>query len=431
MSRNAEAALIVGGCALAAFGVGLVNLALGEGIDAQVALTFLVFVIAFGTIHLAVRRWASRAVPYIWPVAVALTAIGFAEVYRLDPRLAALQRWWLLIAAGLGILVLFALRKVGTAVLRRYRYVFLGISLLLLLLPFLPSVGPLPLRGMEVNGSRLWVQLEALGVQLNFQPTEIAKLLIVAFLASFLAERREALVPAEPTRSRLSLPPARQLTPVLLAWALSLAVLVYQRDLGASLLLLAIVVTMLYAATGSSAYVWAGAGLFAAGFAGAWFMFDHVQRRITAWLAPFSDYEGSGFQMAQSLFALGTGSISGSGLGLGRPDLIPHAETDFVLAAVGEELGLAGVVAVISLFTLLVGVAFGISLRARDPFRKLFAAGLALLVGLQALLIIGGVLRAFPLTGLPLPFMAYGGSALVGSFVALTLLSRVSHEEPG
>lgn len=429
MNRNAEAALVVGAAAIAAFGVALVNLALGQGIDAQVGLTFLVFLIAFGIVHLAVRRWAPRATPYIWPLAAVLTAIGFAEVYRLDPRLAALQRWWLLIAAALVVILMFALHKVGVAVLRRYRYVFLALALLLLALPFLPSSGPLPLHGLEVNGSRLWIRLDLLGLQFNFQPTEIAKLLMVAFLASFLAERRNALI-ASGSRSWIRLPQPRQLVPLVVAWALSVAVLVYQRDLGASLLLLAIVVTMLYAATASPGYIWTGAGLFVAGGVGAWIMFDHVQRRVTAWLVPFSDYEDSGFQMAQSLFALGTGSISGSGLGLGRPDLIPHAETDFVLAAVGEELGLAGVVAVISLFTLLVGVSFGIALRARDSFRKLLAAGLALLIGLQALLIIGGILRAFPLTGLPLPFMSYGGSALVGSFAALALLSRVSHEEP-
>ncbi len=427
MSHNAEAALIAGAAALAAFAVALVDLALGRTPGAQVALTFLVFMLAFGAVHLAARRWASRGVRYLWPPAAALTAVGFAEVYRLDASLAALQRWWLLVAAALAVLLLFILNRLGLAVMRRYRYLLLVAAVVLLLLPFLPAEGPLPLVGSEVNGSRLWIRLEMLGFELHMQPAEVAKLLLVVFLASFLAERRESIAPRPGARW----PQARQLVPVVVAWAVSLAVLVFQRDLGASLLLLAIVVTMLYAATDSALFISTGAGLFAGGAVAAWVLFDHVQRRFTAWLAPFSDYEDAGYQTAQGLFALGHGSISGSGLGLGRPDLIPQAESDFVLAAVGEELGLAGTVAVIGLFILLVGVSFGIALRARDTFRKLLATGLGLIIGLQALLIIGGVLRLLPLTGLPLPFMAYGGSALVASFLALVLLSRVSHEEPG
>ncbi|HEY5578319.1 MAG TPA: FtsW/RodA/SpoVE family cell cycle protein, partial [Acidimicrobiia bacterium] len=294
---------------------------------------------------------------------------------------------------------------------------------------FLPETGPFPLHGNVVNGARLWVQLDLLGLRLSFQPAEAAKLLLIIFLASYLAERREVMVGTKDGRTARR-PAVRQMVPVVAAWVISVGVLAFQRDLGASLLLLAIVVAMLYAATGKSSFVWLGTGLFAGSALSAWFLFDHVQRRMVAWLSPFSDFEDAGFQMAQGLFALGTGSISGSGLGLGRPDLIPHATTDFVLAAVGEELGLAGTVAVVSLFTLLIGAAFGIALRARDTFRKLLSTGLALLIGLQATLIIAGILRLLPLTGVPLPFMSYGGSALVGAFAALALLTRVSHEEP-
>jgi len=429
MTRNAEAALIAGAAALAAFAVALINLAFGRSIDAQVALTFLVFLIAFGSVHIAIRRWAPASIPYLWAPAAVLTAVGFAEIYRLDARLAALQRWWLLLAAGIAVTVLVALRKAGAAVLRRYRYVLLVAGLVLLALPFLPLTGPFPLHGKVVNGARLWVQLDLLGLRLSFQPAEAAKLLLIIFLASYLAERRDVMVGTKDARTSRR-PALRQMVPVVAAWVISLGVLAFQRDLGASLLLLAIVVSMLYAATGKPSFVWLGTGLFAGSALSAWFLFDHVQRRMVAWLAPFSDFEDAGYQMAQGLFALGTGSISGSGLGLGRPDLIPHATTDFVLAAVGEELGLAGTVAVVCLFILLIGAAFGIALRARDTFRKLLSTGLALLIGLQATLIIAGILRLLPLTGVPLPFMSYGGSALVGAFAALALLTRVSHEEP-
>jgi cell division protein FtsW (lipid II flippase) len=158
-------------------------------------------------------------------------------------------------------------------------------------------------------------------------------------------------------------------------------------------------------------------------------MFDHVQRRVVAWIAPFENYQDEGFQIAQGLFALGSGSLAGAGPGLGRPDLIPNASTDFIFAAVGEELGFAGSVAVIALFALVVSVGLGIAFRSRDTFRKLLAAGLTFIFGIQVFLIIGGILRIVPLTGITLPFMSYGGSALVGNLVLIALLLRISHEE--
>lgn len=428
MTRTAEATLLAGAAALAAFGVALVNLAFGEGVDAQVALTFLVFALAFGGVHLAIRAWAQAASPYLWPLAAVLSAIGFVAVYRIDRQLATLQRWWMLVAAALAIVTLFALRRVGLALARRFRYLLLAATVGLLGMPLLPS-GGWPIQGLEVNGSRLWVRFDVFGLQVQFQPAEFAKVTLVLFLASYLADRQQALTVNARKVGPVFLPEPRQLLPVVIAWAISLGVLIWQRDLGASLLLLALFVAMLYAATGASAYLWFGGGLFALGSVASWVLFDHVQRRVSAWLTPFTDYEDTGYQIAQSLFALGSGSISGSGLGLGRPDLIPHAATDFVFAAIGEELGLAGTVAVIATYALLVGVAFGIGLRSRDTFRKLLATGLALIIGIQAFVIIGGVIRTLPLTGVPLPFMSYGGTSLVVSFIMLTLLSRVSHEE--
>ncbi len=428
MSRTAESALVLAAAGLAAFGVALVNFADGGTIDAQVGLTFLVFTLAFGSLLAGMRAWAPLAVPFLIPLAATIAAVGFVTVYRLDRQLAGLQRWWLLIGSGLAVLALSLMRTNGVDPLRRYRYVFLTAAVGLLLLPLLPTEGPLPLHGLEVNGSRLWVKLDT-GVAIQFQPGEIAKLLLVVFLASFLAERQTALSVSNRRVAGLGVPEPRQLTPVVIAWGASFAVLVSQRDLGASLLLFGAFIVMLYMATNRAVYLTTGLVMFGGGVALAYTQFGHVQRRVSAWLDPWADYEGAGYQIAQSLFALGSGSLSGSGLGLGRPDLIPAAATDFVFAAVAEEMGLAGSVVVIAAYALLVATGFGIAVRSRDLFRKLLAAGLSFVLGLQTILIIAGVIRILPVTGITLPFMSYGGSSMLSNFLLVALLARVSHEE--
>jgi peptidoglycan glycosyltransferase len=428
VTRNAEASLLIAAAVLAGLGVAMVNFASGIGFDAQVALTFLVFVLSFGGVHVALRRWAATANPYLFPIAAFLAAIGFIEVYRLDRDLAALQRWSLLVAAALASFILFLLRDEGVAALRRYRYIFLLLAIGLLLLPLLPESWPL--YGAEVFGSRLWVRVDLpFGDRtLSFQPGEVAKVLLTVFLASYLADRHLAL--ATPRKiGRFSLPEPRQLFPVLVAAAASFLVLIYQRDLGASLLLFALFIGMMYMATARSAYLVSGVLLVAAGGVAAYQLFDHVQRRVFAWLHPFQDFTDTGYQIAQSLFALGSGSLTGSGLGLGRPDLIPAAATDFVFAAVAEEMGFAGSVAVITAYALLIAAGFGIALRARDVFRKFLAAGLTLVIGIQAFLIIAGVTRLLPVTGITLPFMSYGGSSLLANMVLISLLARISHGE--
>jgi cell division protein FtsW (lipid II flippase) len=424
-----EAAAVIAASFLAAFGVTLVDLAGGGGLGAQTGLTFLVFVIGFGGLHLAVRRWAPTATPLILPPIAALTAIGFVEIYRLDPGRAGLQRWWLLIGAGLATLALALLHSGTTSILRRYRNLILLISIVLLLLPNLPTDWALPLRGLEQNGSRLWAVLDLGITQISFQPAELVKLGLVIFLAGYLADHQKALREAHRRLGPIRFPEPRQLVPLLIGWGASVVILIWQRDLGISLLLFAGFVLLLYAATGATGYLAVGALLTAlAGFA-SYLMFDHVQRRVVAWLTPFEHYENEGFQIAQGLFAMGTGSLSGAGPGLGRPDLIPNAATDFIFAAVGEELGFAGTVAVLALFALFISVGLGVAFRSRDTFRKLAAAGLTLVLGVQVFLILGGVLRIVPLTGITLPFMSYGGSALVGNLLLAVLLLRISHEE--
>lgn len=429
MTRNIEGATIVAASILAAFGVTLVNFAQDGNLDAQTALTFLVFLIAFGGIHLAVRRWADKATPLLVAPIAALAAIGFLEIFRLDASRAGLQRWWLLIGAGLAALTLALLSGPTTSILRRYRNITLLVSIVLLLMPNLPTDWAFPLKGLEVNGSRLWVVLDAGFTSLRFQPAELAKLGLVIYVAAYLADHQRALREAHRKIGPLRFPEPRQLIPLVVVWGFSIVILVSQRDLGASILLFAGFVLLLYAATGTTGYLAVGGLLTLVGFVGAYFAFDHVQRRVVAWIAPFENYADEGYQVAQGLFALGTGSLSGSGPGLGRPDLIPNASTDFIFAAVGEELGFAGSIAVLALYALVITVGLGIAFRSRDVFRKLLAAGLTFVFAVQTFLIIGGILRIVPLTGITLPFMSYGGSALVGNLILVALLLRISHEE--
>jgi peptidoglycan glycosyltransferase len=429
MTRTAEAGLIVAACTLAAVGVAIVEFTRGNWLDAQVALTLIVFLLAYGGLHVAIRLWATGASTLIVPTAAFLTAIGFIEIYRIDANLAALQRWSLLVAAAVGSGVLWALRDVGVHVLRRFRYLILVVGVGFLLLPLLPSGWAI--GGATVNGSRLWVRIDVPGIDraFSFQPGEIAKVLIVVFLASYLAERADAMAKVDRRVGRLSLPEPRNLFPVVIAAAAAFVILVYQRDLGASLLLFALFVTMLYIATERAAYVVAGLVLAAIGGAIAYSAFDHVQTRISAWLDPFGDPLGAGYQTVQGLFAMGSGSLTGSGIGLGRPDLIPAAATDFIFAAVAEEMGLAGSLAVLAGYALLTAAGFGIALRSKDRFRKYLAGGITAVLALQAIIILSGVLRVLPITGLTLPFMSYGGSSLIANLVIISLLLRVSHEE--
>jgi cell division protein FtsW (lipid II flippase) len=289
----------------------------------------------------------------------------------------------------------------------------------MLLLPTVPGIG------RTINGARLWVEVGPIG----FQPAEIGKVLIVIFLASYLNQKRELLRVATSRIGPLRLPPARHLGPVMLAWGASLAILFVQRDLGASLLYFGIFVVMLWVATGRVAYLLIGLLLFGAGAYLGWTLFDHVQLRVDVWLHALDAdkvFEQGYGQLAQAQFAMATGGLVGTGLGLGSPGLIPFAATDFIFAAIGEELGLLGTTGVLLLFVVLVGKGLRVATRARDGFSTLLAVGLSTLIALQAFVIVAGVTRAIPLTGVTLPFVSYGGSSLVSNFVLLALLVRVS-----
>lgn len=427
MSERTEAALLLAATLLVGVGTAVVTLTNDEGITIDAYVAASAFLASFGGLLFALKTWASRATRLLLPPVALLTALGLIEVFRLDRDLGRLQRYWLLLAAAIAIGVLRLLHGRGVEVLRRFRYLFLAAAFGFLLSPLLPS--GLPIGGVTINGSRLWIRLELGQRTLSFQPGEAAKVLLVIFFASYLADRRRGLAEMPRSIGPIRLPEPRQLLPILLAFGVSFAVLVYQRDLGASVLLFGVFVVLLYVATDRPAYLIAGGMLISSGASAAQNVFPHVQGRVDAWLHPFDDFSGTGFQIAQGIFALGDAGLFGTGLGAGAPYLIPAAATDYIFVALVEETGLAGGFAIIAAFGLLFAVGFGIAIRSGDTFRSLLALGLTVTLALQMTLILGGVLRLMPLTGITLPFVSYGGSSLLANFGIVALLARISHEE--
>ncbi len=393
----------------------------GFGKRGQLPATFALYVTIFAAGYagalVVTRMFAPRADPALFPTAAVLVGLGFAMIFRLSGGLAAEQATWIVVGLVAYALTLIVVRD--ARMLDAYTYTIGLLGLLLLLLPVAPGIG------RTINGARLWVQIGPIG----FQPAEIGKVLVVIFLASYLTQKRELLQVATARIGPLRLPPAKHLGPVLLAWGASLAILVLQKDLGASLLYFGIFVVMLWVATGRAAYLVIGLLLFVVGAYAGWLLFDHVQLRVDIWLHALDPgkvfAQGYG-QLAQAEFGMASGAIVGTGLGQGSPGLIPFASTDFIFAAIGEELGLLGTTAVLLLILVLVGKGLRVALRAPDGFSTLLAVGLSTLVALQAFVIIGGVTRIIPLTGVTLPFVSYGGSSLVSNFVLLGLLVRVS-----
>ena len=427
MTERTEAVLLLAATLLVGVGTAVVTLTNDEGITIDAYVAASVFLASFGGLLFAIKTWASRATRLLLPPVALLTALGLIEVFRLDRDLGRLQRYWLLLAAAIAIGVLRLLHGRGVEVLRRFRYLFLAAAFGFLLSPLLPS--GLPIGGVTINGSRLWIRLELGQRTLSFQPGEAAKVLLVIFFASYLADRRRGLAEMPRSIGPIRLPEPRQLLPILLAFGVSFAVLVYQRDLGASVLLFGVFVVLLYVATDRPAYLIAGGMLISSGASAAQNVFPHIQGRVDAWLHPFDNFSGTGFQIAQGIFALGDAGLFGTGLGAGAPYLIPAAATDYIFVALVEETGLAGGFAIIAAFGLLFAVGFGIAIRSGDTFRSLLALGLTVTLALQMTLIVGGVLRLMPLTGITLPFVSYGGSSLLSNFGIVALLARISHEE--
>jgi cell division protein FtsW (lipid II flippase) len=414
--RNVELRLGLVAVAITLFGYALVQLAEQPNLPPDLWLFFVAMIGLYVIAHFAVRELAPNADPVILPLAALLIGIGYVTISRLDPDLARAQAGWMAAGVAAFVVTLMVVRRVRT--LENYRYTFLFVGVIALLLPLLPGFGK------TINGARLWVGIGPL----NFQPGEAAKVLLVIFFAAYLVDKRELLASGTRRIGRLMLPRARYLGPLLLAWGFSILIMVMQKDLGSSLLFFAVFAAMLYVATERAAYLIMGLLMFVGGAAVAYRLFDHVQDRLSIWTNPWPEAQDKGFQIVQSMFAFGTGGFAGTGLGLGSPHQIPNAPTDFVFSAIGEELGLLGTIAVLAAFLLFVGSGFRIAVQANRPFPKLFATGLTTIIGVQTFVIIGGVTRVIPLTGVTLPFVSYGGSSLIANFVILALLLRISDD---
>jgi cell division protein FtsW (lipid II flippase) len=373
-------------------------------------------------VHMFIRATLPHADPYLFPLCALLAAIGLVVIYRIDDALARQQAGWFVAGIVLFALTVLLLRDVR--VLERYRYVIAVVGIGLLMLPRLPGIGA------QVNGAYLGVNIGPL----NFQPTEFAKLCIVIFLASYLNERGEAMVAASRRLLGITIPRLKHFGPLLVVWGASMFMLVFIRDLGSSLMFFGAFLAVLYVATGRASFVVAGLVLFVAG---AWFFAStvgHVQERIDIWLDPWQDADGSGFQIAQSLFSQADGGLFGEGLGNallnlpGGAQIPPAPDTDLIYAVIVNELGLFGAVGVVLAYLLFAERGFRVAVLAEDGFTKLLAAGLTAVFALQAFVIVGGVTRVIPLTGVTLPFVSYGGSSIVANFVLLALLLMVSEQ---
>jgi cell division protein FtsW (lipid II flippase) len=365
--------------------------------------------------HIATRLLAKHADATLLPIAGILNGIGYVFIVRLQPNLANRQAAW----TGIGIIAYVATLAIvrDVRLLDRSRYLTAVAGLILLLLPLVPGIG------ISINGARIWVRIGPV----TFQPGELAKITLAIFFASYLVQNRELLAGVKRSLFGIAIPEIRYLGPISAMWGLSLVIMVAQRDLGSSLLFFTLFVTMLWLATGRGLYLLLGSLLFVGGAYTSWVLFSHVQNRVSSWLNPWPRASTGGFQIVQSVYAFGSGGVAGTGLALGSPTRIPYSYSDFIFAAIGEELGLVGSIAVLSAFLLMVGTGLRIAMRATRPFDKMLAAGLTTIIGAQTFIIVGGVTRLVPLTGVTLPFVSYGGSSLVINYVILAILIRISH----
>jgi cell division protein FtsW (lipid II flippase) len=380
--------------------------------------------------HLAIRFALPNADPYLFPLAAVLASIGIVMVYRINPTLARQQAQWMVVGLVGFVATILALRRQGVGVLERYRYTIAAVGIGMAVLPRLPGIGE------QVNGAYLNIHVGSI----SFQPAELAKIAIVIFLASYLRDNRQILVTAGRRVLGLTLPPMKQFGPMLVVWGAAMGTLLLTRELGTSLMFYGAFLALLYVATGRFSFPLIGLVLFAAG---AWFVathVGHVHSRVLAWEHPFDpvlyNQLGGSYQLAQSLFAQADGGLLGTGFdqsllllhssGGHTVPLLPIPESDMIYAVIVNELGLAGAAALLLTYLLFVARGLKTAMLARDSFSKLLATGLSFVVAMQVFVIVGGVTRVIPLTGVTLPFVAYGGSSVVMNFVLLGLLLVVS-----
>lgn len=412
--RSTELTLIAMAALITGVSYTLASLGANAEIPASIGPFLGVLLILIGAAHVAVRMLAPGADGTLLPLAVLLHGIGYVMITRLDEDLASLQTLWSFVAIVAFVATLLFVQR--TADLARYKWTLFFGGALLLLLPMVPKLG------VNINGARIWVRLGPL----SFQPGEFAKIALAIFLAAYLAERRELIAASTWRIGPFRLPELQYIAPILVAWGFSVLVMVGERDLGSSLLFFTLFVVMMWVATERVSYLVIGFVLFGAAAFAAWRMFGHVQTRVDIWLDPWEDEYGKGFQIVQALYGIGDGGLVGTGLGRGSPDKVPEAQNDFIFAAIGEEMGLMGATTVLMSYLLLIGAGLRVALRTDRTFDKLLATGLTTIVGVQAFIIVGGVIKVVPLTGITLPFVSYGGSSLLSNYIVLAILLRLS-----
>ena len=375
--------------------------------------------IAFLIAHLAIRKLAPGADPALLPLSFALSGIGIAFVTRLAPELAMRQVMWLFFGVVCMLLVLIFLKNLDR--IANYKYTLMIVGFLLLLSPLLPVVG------QEIYGSRIWLNIAGI----SFQPGEIAKILIVLFLAGYLAQNREMLSIFTHRIGPFKIPDLATLVPLLVMWVISLLIVIFEKDLGSALVVFFVFITMLYVATGKKTYLIIGFILIAIGGVAAFLLFDHVQIRVDTWLDPFKDATGDGYQLVQAIFSIADGGLFGVGIGNGMSNQIPIVESDFIFAAIAEETGLLGAAGLLLLYLCFAIRGLVTAARAKSDVSSFIAVGLTASIILQAFIIVGGVTRLIPLTGLTLPFVSQGGSSLLASFIAIGFLLRCGDQSTG
>ena len=389
------------------------------------AVTFILGLLGLSLFVHVVNRWlAPDCDPVVLPIVVVLNGLGYVMISLLNPKYAGNQLGWTALGALLYATTLFVVRR--SRELERYRYLLGLAAFVLLVLPLVPHLGGVP--AAEANsgsqGVKLWIHFGSA----SFQPVEIAKLLLVIFFASYFVEKRELLtLPTRRVGNHL-VPDLRSFGPIVVAWLCSLLIIVVERDVGFSLLIFVLFMAMLWVTTGRWTYVVVGLVLFALGTFLASHMLGQVGERVSVWLNPWKDPSGTGLQSIQGELAFGTGNLYGTGLGLGHASTIPLASSDMIFAALGEDLGLVGTAAIVVGYLLIVGAGLRAALRARSEFARLTAVGLTAVFGFQTFFIMAGVLRILPLTGITLPFVAYGGSSLIANYILIALLVRISAE---
>jgi cell division protein FtsW (lipid II flippase) len=431
MRRNVELWLLGGALVLGLFAYANVSEAVLNKMPGNLPLVGFGFGAALLVGHLAIRKLAPYADPLLFPIAAMINGLGLVIIYRLDlyaritaaanhdkaPGAAAPTQ---AIYTVLGIVVMIGIMVVlrDHKILQRYTYISAFVGLILIALPAV-----LPASMSEVNGARSWILLGGFSIQ----PSEFAKLLLVSFFAAYFHTKKDALTLASRKFLGVYLPRGRDMGPILVCWAVAMLILIRETDLGVSLMFFGAFVIMLYIATERTSWLIFGLLMFVGGAAAVASVAPHVMARVTSWLHPFSDVTGVTRQTAQSLYAYANGGLFGTGLGQGYSGLVGFAaNADFILDTVGEELGLVGLTALFLVYALFVTRGFKTALLVRDPYGKLLASGLAVIFALQVFITAGGVMRLIPMTGLPMPFLAYGGSALVANWVLVALLLRIS-----